>query len=155
MSSSPTQGSLHQGHHLHLHPWMHPSLQLNPCLTPFLVPFCHLLPRNTTHPCLPPLLYRDRSGSTFTAVKTSGLGGETPSSPSSPRRPPLGSSGGGTMLLKAALNSNLHKGHPAPLTPTSGSTSGSPGAAPPAAAPPAVSNNVKQRLKEYFIARNT
>jgi hypothetical protein len=59
------------------------------------------------------------------------------------------------MLLKAALNSNLHKGHPAPLTPTSGSGQGSPGAAPPAAAPPAVSNNVKQRLKEYFIARNT
>jgi hypothetical protein len=58
------------------------------------------------------------------------------------------------MLLKAALNSNLHKGHPAPLTPTGSSGQGSPGA-PPAAAPPAVSNNVKQRLKEYFIARNT
>jgi hypothetical protein len=99
----------------------------------------------------------------YQAVRTTGLSGEVPSSPSStsPGRSKLSGGpgqlaastaaggggfggGGGNPLLKAALNSSLHK-----MTHAAGA------AAAPAAGSKAASANVKLRIKEYFVARST
>eukprot|EP00879_Flechtneria_rotunda_P025364 GHRR01026948.1.p1 GENE.GHRR01026948.1~~GHRR01026948.1.p1 ORF type:complete len:577 (+),score=183.94 GHRR01026948.1:694-2424(+) len=124
----------------------------------------------------------DQSSSFFTAVRTASLSGEVPSSSISPHisgnKPiSLSAGGGATALLKAALNANLSRMNGAGCSSTmssSGSiTMSSPGGV---LSPPQqqqqqstqqmlsglgqvhpispVSANVKQRLKEYFVARN-
>lgn len=118
---------------------------------------------------------RDQSPSTFTAVRTAGLTGETPSSPTSPRmKPPSGGFGSNTNspLLKAALNANLARINAAQQqamsasggkTAASGSLSSTSGMMSASgvlgggysSSQPGISSNVKQRLKEYFVARNT
>ena len=133
---------------------------------------------------------RDQSPS-FTAVRTAGLTGEVPSSPTSPRvKPPssmFGSSAGNSPLLKAALNANLARISAQQqqqqqqqalsangamsgrgvgpgslsggmLSATGALTAGGGGAAGGGYGggnQPGISSNVKQRLKEYFVARNT
>eukprot|EP00877_Chromochloris_zofingiensis_P012129 jgi/Chrzof1/716/Cz01g26040.t1 len=107
---------------------------------------------------------------TLTAVKTSNLSGEVPSSPTSPRvRSPMSSAsgalggggsnsgGGGTPLLKAALNHNLNRiSHITTSAPGGGVLipSNSKDAAA-AQQQQGLSGNVKQRLKDYFVSRNT
>lgn len=104
---------------------------------------------------------RDTSATSFTAVRTVGLSGDVPSSPTSPRVSKVptnmfSSSGGGNPLLKAALNANLNRIHATVTSPgcagpsssaqqhsSNGSSNGS-----------SVSSNVKMRLRDYFVARN-
>lgn len=146
------------------------------------------IPRCTTaclHYCLfwdCLLCHRDQTPSAFTAVRTTGLNGETGSSPTSPRvKPPSSGFGGNSNspLLKAALNANLTrinaaqqqqqqvmsasgaKSHaPGSLSGSLSATgimsaSGALGGGGYGSGQPGISSNVKQRLKEYFVAHNT
>lgn len=125
------------------------------------------------------LACRDQSPS-FTAVRTAGLSGEVPSSPTSPRVKPPGSLFGGNSnspLLKAALNANLARINAQQQRQQQQQVLSANGARSPAAGAlnagmlsasgayagefaanagqSGISSNVKQRLKEYFVARNT
>jgi hypothetical protein len=95
--------------------------------------------------CFGTLFCRGESASNLQSVKTTGLNGDVPMSPTSPRRATPFTSGAGTPLLKAALAANLNK--------INHTQSGS-GASNPGTPPVNVSANVKQRLKEYFVSRN-
>jgi hypothetical protein len=113
-------------------------------------------------------------------VRTAGLTGEVPSSPTSPRvKPPSGAfsnNSSNSPLLKAALNANLARinaqqqqqvasanGAKIPAGQVGSGSSLSCGmlsasgafAGGYASGQPGISSNVKQRLKEYFVARNT
>lgn len=110
--------------------------------------------------CVICLVCRDNNASSFTAVRTIGLSGEASSPVGSPRvsKTPsnLQSSGGGNSpLLKAALNANLNRIHA--VSPVASSSGGSPVPQPASSngsTSSNVSTNVKQRLREYFVARN-
>jgi len=107
------------------------------------------------------------------------MSGEVPSSPTSPRVKPPGSLFGGNSnspLLKAALNANLARINAQQQQQQHQVLSANGGRSPAAGAlnagilsasgayagefaanagQPGISSNVKQRLKEYFVARNT
>lgn len=126
--------------------------------------------------------YRDGSPGNFTAVRTAGLTSDASSNPTSPRgsplKPPTGAFGNNSSnspLLKAALNANLARinvqqqqamsasgGKPGAPGSLSGANNGMlsasgayAGGAYSGSNQPGISSNVKQRLKEYFVARNT
>lgn len=112
-------------------------------------------------------------------MRTAGLTGEVPASPTSPRvKPPSGtcSNNSNSPLLKAALNANLARINAQQQQQQAASASGArlpagqvgPGslsggmmsasgafAGGYGSGQPGISSNVKQRLKEYFVARNT
>jgi hypothetical protein len=120
------------------------------------------------------LVCSEFGGAPFTAVRTAGLSGETPNSPTSPRAKPSGlSASGSNPLLKAALNANLNRVNHTTAMPQQSSSLGPQTAAsgPGSLAQHhqqqqqqqqlqqqqhhhSLSSNVKQRLKEYFVARN-
>lgn len=88
-------------------------------------------------------------------MRTVGLSGEVPSSPTSPRvtkaTSHMFSSGGGNPLLKAALNANMNKNHSSNSPSSSGSSATSQHHSSNSSS---VASNVKQRLRDYFVARN-